>query len=88
VSATVAARSLGDLLARVRYRGESFVIRRGRTVVAELRPPPATGPTGAELAGWWPARTPLRPAEADLLSRELRAARRAVNKPPRSPWPR
>lgn len=37
ISATVAARRLGDLLSRIRYRGESFLIRRGRAVVARGR---------------------------------------------------
>ena len=38
ISATSLARQLGDVLGRVRYRGESFVIERNGTVVARLQP--------------------------------------------------
>ncbi|MEI6670192.1 MAG: type II toxin-antitoxin system prevent-host-death family antitoxin [Acidobacteriota bacterium] len=38
ISATTLARQLGDVLGRVRYRGESFVIERNGTVVARLLP--------------------------------------------------
>lgn len=38
ISATNLARRLGDVLGRVRYRGESFVIERNGTVVARLLP--------------------------------------------------
>jgi len=39
VTATEAGRQLSDLLNRVRYRGESFVIIRGGEPVAQLSPP-------------------------------------------------
>ena len=38
ISATVLARRLGDVLGRIRYRGESFVIERNGVVVARLVP--------------------------------------------------
>lgn len=38
ISATEAARSLSDLLNRVRYRGESFVIERGGEAVCRIVP--------------------------------------------------
>ena len=88
VTATEAARSFGDLLARVRYRGESFLIRRGKVVVARLGPPPPSGPTGSELAEWWRKRTRLDAAEAKALARDVTAARKVLNVPPKSPWPR
>lgn len=44
LTATEAARSLSDLLNRTRYRGESFVIVRGREEVARLVPPEASAP--------------------------------------------
>lgn len=49
VSATEAARSFSELLNRVRYRGETFIIERGGESICEIRP---TGParfTGADL---------------------------------------
>jgi len=50
ISATHAARNLSDLISRVRYRGEEFVIERGGAPVCRLVP--ARGParfTGADL---------------------------------------
>ncbi len=47
VSATAAARNLSDLLNRVKYREERFLIERGGEPVAELvpvSPPRFTGP--------------------------------------------
>ncbi len=50
VSATEAARRFSDLLNRVRYRGEKFVIVRNGEEVAELSAVPARpGVTMAEL---------------------------------------
>lgn len=48
VTATLAARSFSDLLSRVQYRGERFVIVRGGEEVAELVP--AQGKTDGTLA--------------------------------------
>lgn len=39
VTATVAARNLSDLLSRVRYRGETFLIVRGKEEIGVLRSP-------------------------------------------------
>ena len=41
ITATELARNLSDLLNRVRYRGEEFVIERNGETVATLVPPPA-----------------------------------------------
>lgn len=38
ISATTLARQLGDILGRVRYRGDSFVIERNGVIVARLLP--------------------------------------------------
>lgn len=38
ITATRLARELGDVLGRIRYRGESFVIERNGTPVARLIP--------------------------------------------------
>jgi len=50
ISATQAARSFSELMNRVRYRRESFVVERGGKPICELLP--ATPPkfSGAELA--------------------------------------
>lgn len=49
ISATDAARNFSDLLNRVRYRGESFVIERNGEAVGELRPAAPAVFTGADL---------------------------------------
>lgn len=38
ISATEAARRMSDILSRVRYRGESFEVMRGREIVAVIGP--------------------------------------------------
>ena len=49
VSATVAARTFSDLLNRVQYRGERFIIERGGHPVGELCPATPRVCTGADL---------------------------------------
>ena len=88
LSATEAARGFGDLLARVRYRREAFLIRRGRAIVARLGPIEAPTVSGAAAAAAW-SRTPrLTPREATALATDLRAARRTAERAPRNPWGR
>jgi hypothetical protein len=51
VSATEAARNFSELLNRVRYRRQSFLVERGGQAVCEIRPVyETTGFTGADLA--------------------------------------
>ena len=53
ITATELARSLSDVLSRVRYRGERFVIERNGEPVASLGPVgPAKGITIRELAAY------------------------------------
>lgn len=47
MSATEAARTFSDLLNRVRYRGESFIVERGGTPVCRITP---AGPPRFTLA--------------------------------------
>jgi hypothetical protein len=88
IGATAAVRNLGELLARVRYRGESFLIRRGNTIVACLGPPPFAGASGRELAARWRARAALGVVEGKSFGRDVASGRRRLNQPPKSPWPR
>lgn len=67
ISSTEAARNLGDLLARIKHRGERFVITKNNRPVAELGP--VTGARETTLAGLWAAMRAVRPDEdfaADL----------------------
>lgn len=51
ISATELAKSLSDILNRVRYRGERFVIERNGELIASLAPAaPVSGITMRELA--------------------------------------
>lgn len=84
VSATEASRNFSELLNRVRYRGEIFVVTRGGQAICELRPAATTLFTGADLV------TLLRSLPAvdeDYLETVEQAAR---NQPllPESPWAR
>jgi hypothetical protein len=49
LSATEAARNFSELLNRVRYRGERFVIVRGGSAIGELRPAEPLRFTGRDL---------------------------------------
>lgn len=51
ISVSAAARNLSEILNRVRYRGESFVVERGGKAICEILPVAPSGFTGAELAG-------------------------------------
>jgi antitoxin (DNA-binding transcriptional repressor) of toxin-antitoxin stability system len=50
ISATTAARSFSELMNRVRYRGESFVVERGGKPICEILPARPARFSGAELA--------------------------------------
>lgn len=47
ITATAAARTLSDLLSRVHYRGESFIVERGGEAVCRIVP---AGPRRATVA--------------------------------------
>jgi prevent-host-death family protein len=82
IAATELARKLGDVLGRVRYRGDSFVVERNGAPVALLVPLP--GKPGASLrealTAWCSAGDP-DPAFADDLERIS-----AADLPPGSAW--
>jgi prevent-host-death family protein len=54
ISATELARRLGDILGRVRYRGDSFLVERNGDPVARLVPVPGKNATTLReaLAAW------------------------------------
>jgi prevent-host-death family protein len=82
IAATELARKLGDVLGRVRYRGDSFVVERNGTPVALLVPLP--GKPGASLhealAAWCGAGDP----DADFADDLERIS--AADLPPGSAW--
>lgn len=50
ISATEAVRSFSELMNRVRYRGESFVVERGGKPICEILPAAPAKFSGLELA--------------------------------------
>lgn len=50
ITATEAARTFSELLNRVRYRGETFLVERGGTDMCRISPAPASHCTVADLA--------------------------------------
>jgi antitoxin (DNA-binding transcriptional repressor) of toxin-antitoxin stability system len=82
ITATELARSLGDVLGKVRYRGEVFVIERNGEAVARLGPVPSTATPSLRdgLLAWRRAGVP----DADFADDLERVG--AADRPPRNPW--
>lgn len=82
ITATELARKLGDVLGRLRYRGDRFVIERNGVPVARLIPVvgPSPATLGEALEAWRGAGAP-DPAFADDLHRI-----RSADRPPQDPW--
>ena len=76
VTATELARNIGDILSRIRYRRESFLIERNGRPVARIVPfEAAREPTVREAQESWPAGADEEPASNRPV--RGRAARRA-----------
>lgn len=82
ISATELARHLGDVLGRIRYRGESFTVERSGVPVARLSPvrEPRPGTVGEAFRAW-KSEVGSDPELADDLERVL-----AADRPPGNPW--
>jgi antitoxin (DNA-binding transcriptional repressor) of toxin-antitoxin stability system len=54
ISATMLARQVGDVLGRIRYRGESFIVERNGVPVARIDParPSREGSIQEGLSAW------------------------------------
>lgn len=83
ISATELARRLGDVLARVRYRREAFVVERNGRAIAHLGPIPA-GATETTLADALTAWSRAAPRDAALAGDLARVG--AADRPPVNPW--
>ena len=82
VSATELARKLGDILDKVRYRRDVFVVERNGEAVAKLSPLPShSDPTLREAFSAWVGTGPSDDRFADDLDRVNRADR-----PPTNSW--
>ena len=85
ITATQLARKLAEYLNRVAYRGESFVIMRGKKPVAELKPLRTVG-TLADLVELFKTRARVDPDEREAFARDLEEVQRLGNEPLVSPW--
>jgi antitoxin (DNA-binding transcriptional repressor) of toxin-antitoxin stability system len=82
ITATELARSLGDVLARVRFRQDVFLVERNGEVVARVVPAPGSSATTlAEFVKAWQEAGPADPGFADDL--ELVGS---MDEPPDDPW--
>lgn len=82
ISSTELVRRLGDVLARVRYLGDTFMIERSGEPVARLVPVPEHGPTVVReaIAAWFEAGG----ADADFADALEQV--NASDVPPDEPW--
>ncbi|GMV07618.1 MAG: hypothetical protein AMXMBFR53_38930 [Gemmatimonadota bacterium] len=82
ISATELARNVGDVLGRIRYRGESFLVERNGEVVARIAPAPGQPVlTVREAAALWrDTADPKDDFAADLERVGL------DDRPPEDPW--
>ena len=82
ISATELARNLGDILGKVRYRREVFIVERNGEPIARLAPLASGAATSlADGLRAWRAAAAVDPAFADDLERV-----NAADRPPRNPW--
>jgi prevent-host-death family protein len=83
VTATELARNIGDVLARVRYRHESFIVERNGRAVARIVPAVAdkAGTLREALTAWTTRVSSDDPTFADDLVRV-----NAADRPADNPW--
>jgi hypothetical protein len=82
ITATELARKLGDVLGRIRYRSESFVVERNGEAVARILPmaTATAGVVGDGLRAW------REVGQGDeRFADDLESVNRA-DRPPRNPW--
>ena len=84
ISATELARRLGDVLARVRYRREAFVVERNGRAVAHIVPVRAEATDATTLAEALTAWSRAAPSDAALADDLERVS--AADGPPANPW--
>ncbi len=86
LSVTEMVRGFADYINRVAYRGESFILLKGRKPVAELRPVPA-GRLLGELEAVLRSLPALSEAEAEDFAADIEAARAGLPREGlRDPW--
>ena len=82
IPASLLVRRLADVLGRVRYRGDTFLVERHNVAIARISPAGAStrAPLSDAIRGWMGDATRDR-SFADDLERVT-----AADRPPRNPW--
>jgi antitoxin (DNA-binding transcriptional repressor) of toxin-antitoxin stability system len=73
------SRNFSNYLNRVSYAGESFLLVRGKKIIAELHPAPR-GRRLADLPALLKTLPRLEGDEADAFGRDLKNARKSLNR--------
>jgi antitoxin (DNA-binding transcriptional repressor) of toxin-antitoxin stability system len=82
ITATELARHLGDVLGKIRFRGDEFVVERNGEPIARIGPIRAR--TAASLSEGWRAWVEAGPGDSSFAD-DLDRVRRA-DRPPTNPW--
>ncbi len=85
ISAAKAARNFSEILNRVKYRGESFVVERNHEPVCRIEPIKGRKPvTTDNFAEWWKS----LPRPDDKFADDLEEIHNMFRELPRSAWER
>lgn len=84
ISATEAARNLSDIINRIRYRGDEFIVERGGEAVCRIVPTMPSYVTGHDLKKAFAAIPKPDHAYWDLVADAIQTQ----PPPPDLPWPR
>jgi antitoxin (DNA-binding transcriptional repressor) of toxin-antitoxin stability system len=85
ISATEAARSFSDVVSRVRYQGEEFIVEKGGEEVCRISPMQGSRPARSTIGDFLRLLDELPPID-EGYRRAVTAVTRKQGKMPRSPW--
>jgi antitoxin (DNA-binding transcriptional repressor) of toxin-antitoxin stability system len=85
ISATEAARSFSDVVSRVRYRGEEFIVEKAGEAVCRISPVARRRPAKSTIGDFLRLLEELPPVD-DEYRDTVRELTRQQGKMPRSPW--
>lgn len=87
LTVTEAVRNFSEILGRVRFKGERFVLVKGGKPVAELGPTDAAAPVRlGELPTVLEVLPHLEPEDAERFALDLESGRNAAGRIPAVPW--
>jgi len=87
LTVTEAVRNFSEILGRIRFKGERFILFKGGKPVAELGPTATAASVRlGELPAIFEALPHLEPGDADRFALDLESARSAAGEVPKAPW--